>query len=330
MDGLIRRCRMSTKRTPLFATYLIQNTLWSIEYAGIDGIRMDTYTYPDKNFMSRWVEEVLNEYPQFNIVGEVWFENNIAKTAYWQRGSKNKDGYQSTLPSVTDFPLCFTVPKALNEPAGFDTGLRKLYNTLCQDFIYPDPNNNLIFLDNHDMTRFFLSVRRDIRKLKMGLAFLLTTRGIPELYYGTELLMDGDGAYHPNIRKDFPGGWPGDNANGFTAARRTAEQNEVLWGTSKNFWIGESHRPQFTMGSSCIIFRRTMSMLYFRYDAKNCVMVVLNANDSEKTLNTTPFLKSLKSFTKGPRSLRTRYGNRFDLKNFAMDGAHSGVGMTKQ
>ena len=184
----------------LFATYLIQNTLWWIEYAGIDGIRMDTYPYPDKNFMSRWVQEVLSEYPQFNIVGEVWFENNISNTAYWQRGSNNKDGYQSTLPSVTDFPLCFTIPKALNEPTGFDTGMRKLYNTLCQDFIYPDPSNNLIFLDNHDMTRFFLSVGRDIRKLKMGLAFLLTTRGIPQLYYGTELLMDGDGAYHPNIQ----------------------------------------------------------------------------------------------------------------------------------
>ena len=282
---------------PLFATYLIQNTLWWIEYAGIDGIRMDTYPYPDKNFMARWVQEVLKEYPQFNIVGEVWFENNIANTAYWQRGSKNKDGYQSTLPSVTDFPLCFTVPKALNEPVGFDTGMRKLYNTLCQDFIYPDPNNNLIFLDNHDMTRFFLSVGRDIRKLKMGLAFLLTTRGIPELYYGTELLMDGDGAYHPNIRKDFPGGWPGDNANGFTAAGRTADQNEV-YGYLKKLLAWRKSQTSIHNGKLLHYIPQDNVYAYFRYDAKNCVMVVLNANDSEKTVNTTNFSQPLKSFTK--------------------------------
>ena len=107
----------------LFATYLIQNTLWWIEYSGIDGIRMDTYPYPDKKFMSRWVSEVLNEYPRFNIVGEVWFEN-ITSTAYWQKGSNNKDGYESSLPSVTDFPFCFSVPKALNEPTGWNTGMR--------------------------------------------------------------------------------------------------------------------------------------------------------------------------------------------------------------
>ncbi len=283
---------------PLFATYLIQNTLWWIEYAGIDGIRMDTYPYPDKNFMAHWADEVLKEYPQFNIVGEVWFENNIANTAYWQRGSKNKDGYQSTLPSVTDFPLCFTVPKALNEPVSFDTGMRKLYNTLCQDFIYPDPNNNLIFLDNHDMTRFFLSVGRDIRKLKMGLAFLLTTRGIPELYYGTELLMDGDGAYHPNIRKDFPGGWPGDNANGFTAAGRTADQNEV-YGYLKKLLAWRRSQTSIHNGKLLHYIPQDNVYVYFRYDAKKCVMVALNANDSEKTVNTANFSQPLKSFTKG-------------------------------
>jgi len=282
----------------LFATYLIQNSLWWIEYAGIDGIRMDTYPYPDKKFMSRWVEEVLLEYPKFNIVGEVWFENNISNTAYWQRGSKNKDGYQSTLPSVTDFPLCFTIPKALNEPTGFDTGLRKLYNTLCQDFIYPDPNGNLIFLDNHDMTRFFLSVKKDIRKLKMGLAFLLTTRGIPQLYYGTELLMDGDGGYHPNIRKDFPGGWPGDNANAFTAAGRTTDQNEV-YSYLKKLLDWRKSQTIIHSGKLLHYIPQDNVYVYFRYDGKKCVMIVLNANDNKKTLNTSPFSQVLKSFTKG-------------------------------
>jgi glycosidase len=157
----------------LFAHYLIQNTLWWIEYAGIDGIRMDTYPYPDKNFMSRWAKEVLDEYPKFNIVGEVWIDN-VATTAYWQKGAQNGDGYESNLPSVTNFPLCFAIPKALNEEGGWETGMRRLYNLLSQDFAYPDPNNNVIFLDNHDMSRIFLSLQRDVKKLKMALTFLLT------------------------------------------------------------------------------------------------------------------------------------------------------------
>ena len=279
----------------IFATYLIQNTLWWIEYAGIDGIRMDTYPYPYKNFMSRWVQEVMNEYPQFNIVGEVWFENSVASTAYWQRGSKNKDGYESTLPSVTDFPLCFTLPKALTEPPGFDTGMRKLYNLLSQDFVYPNPNDNLIFLDNHDMTRFFLSIGRDIRKLKMGLALLLTTRGIPQIYYGTELLMDGDGGHHPNVRKDFPGGWPGDEANGFTAAARTKDQNDV-YDYIKKLLSWRKSQPVIHNGKLMHFIPQDNVYVYFRHDARKAVMVVLNASDSEKTLDLARFEEVLISF----------------------------------
>jgi glycosidase len=216
------------QENPLFATYLIQNTLWWIEYAGIDGIRMDTHPYPDKDFMSRWAGEVMRAYPSFNIVGEVWLQNSIPATAYWQKGMKNADGYDSNLPTVTDFPFCFTVAQALNEAGGWDSGMRRLYNLLSQDFIYPAAANNLTFLDNHDMTRFFLLVKRDLKKYKMGLTFLLTTRGIPEIYYGTELLMDGDGGHHPDIRKDFPGGWPGDKVNAFTKEGRTSAQNEAF------------------------------------------------------------------------------------------------------
>jgi neopullulanase len=287
----------------LFATYLIQNTLWWIEYAGIDGIRMDTYPYPDKNFMSRWVQEVMNEYPKFNIVGEVWFENSAPSTAYWQRGSKNKDGYESTLPSVTDFPLCFTIPKALTEPAGFDTGMRKLYNLLSQDFVYPNPNDNLIFLDNHDLTRFFLSIGKDVRKLKMGLALLLTTRGIPQIYYGTELLMDGDGGHHPNVRKDFPGGWPGDEANAFTATGRTKDQNDVYEYTKKLLSWRKS-QPVIHNGKLLHFIPQDNVYVYFRNDTKTTVMVVLNASDSEKTLDLARFEEVLISF-KGAKDVIT-------------------------
>lgn len=279
-----------------FATYLIQNTLWWIEYSGIDGIRMDTYPYPDKNFMSRWVKEVMSEYPKFNIVGEVWIDN-IATTAYWQKGSKNSDGYESNLPSVTDFPLCFSIPKALNEEGGWETGMRRLYNVLSQDFAYPDPNNNLIFLDNHDMTRIFLSLQRDVKKLKMALAFLLTTRGIPELYYGTELLMDGDGGYHPNVRMDFPGGWSGDKVNAFTPDGRTQEQNDVL-NYLKNLLDWRKSQEVIHNGKLTHYIPEDNVYVYFRHNASKTVMIVLNANGSEKTLETKRFAKNIGAFKK--------------------------------
>ncbi len=271
----------------LLATYLIQNSLWWIEFAGLDGIRMDTHPYPDKNFMSRWCKAVIDEYPAFNIVGEVWI-NSIPTTAYWQKGMINKDGYQSNLPTVTDFPFCFTVAQALNEQPGWDTGMRRLYTLLSQDFIYPDPNRNLTFLDNHDMTRFFLSVGRDINKFKMGLAFLLTTRGIPELYYGTELLMDGDGGHHPNIRKDFPGGWEGDATNAFSSQGRSAEQNEAFDYMKKllNWRKGEK---AIHSGKLTHFIPEDNIYVYFRYDGSKTIMVAMNANTATKKLSAQRF-----------------------------------------
>ncbi|WP_276374911.1 glycoside hydrolase family 13 protein [Chryseolinea sp. H1M3-3] len=279
---------------PLFATYLIQNTLWWIEHSGIDGIRMDTYPYPDKNFMASWVKDVMYEYPSFNIVGEVWIDN-IATTAYWQKGSKNSDGYESTLPAVTDFPLCFSIPKALNEPGSWDTGMRRLYNVLSQDFAYPNANGNLIFLDNHDMTRIYLSLQRDMRKMKMALAFLLTTRGIPQLYYGTELLMDGDGGYHPNVRKDFPGGWNGDPANAFSASGRTPEQNEI-YDYLKNLLHWRKSEPTVYAGKLTHYIPEDNIYVYFRHYEDKAIMVVLNANDMKKELVTERFHEHMKPF----------------------------------
>jgi glycosidase len=282
---------------PLFATYLIQNTLWWIEYAGLDGIRMDTYPYPDKDFMARWIQEVKNEYPKFNIVGEAWL-NNIPNIAYWQKGMTNKDGYESTLPSVTDFPFCFAVPQALNEAGGWDNGMARLYNLLCQDFIYPNANNNVTFVDNHDMTRFFLLCNRDVKKFKMGLTFLLTTRGIPELYYGTELLMDGDGGYHPNIRKDFPGGWKGDGINAFTKEGRTAEQNDAF-DFLKTLLNWRKNSPVISEGKLTHYIPEDNIYVYFRYNADKRVMVVMNGNNTEKTLNTKRFAENLQGVTAG-------------------------------
>lgn len=285
------------QRNPLFATYLIQNTLWWIEHAGIDGIRMDTHPYPDKDFMSRWCKEVLEEYPSFNIVGEVWI-NSIANTAYWQKGMINKDGYQSNLPTVTDFPFYFTIEQAFNEGTGWDTGMRRLHTLLSQDYLYPNPNHNLIFLDNHDLTRTFRTLKRDVNKLKMALTFMLTTRGIPQLYYGTELLMDGDGGHHPNVRLDVPGGWAGDKTNAFTREGRTAEQNDMYDYMSK-LMMWRKGEKVIHNGKLTHYIPEDNIYVYFRYDDAKTVMVVLNANTQSKTLDTARFKGSLASFKQG-------------------------------
>jgi neopullulanase len=282
---------------PLFATYLIQNTLWWIEYAGLDGIRMDTYPYPDKDFMARWARAVFEEYPSFNIVGEAWV-NYIPTTAYWQKDMVNNDKYQSNLPSVTDFAFCSAVPQALHEQGGWDTGMSRLYNLLAQDFIYPNANGNLTFVDNHDMTRFFLSCGKDLNKFKLGLAFLLTTRGIPQLYYGTELLMDGDGGHHPNVRKTVPGGWKGDQVNSFTAEGRTREQNEAFnyLRTLLNY---RKSQPALHNGKLTHYIPEDNIYVYFRSTKQSTVMVILNGNTTERDLNTARFRENIGASTSG-------------------------------
>jgi glycosidase len=281
---------------PLFATYLIQNSLWWIEYAGLDGIRMDTYPYTDKKFMARWSQVLRDEYPAFNMVGESWIES-VPATAYWQKGTVNRDGYASQLPAVTDFPFCFSIPKALNEEGGWDKGLYHLYNTLSQDFVYPDANQNLTFLDNHDMTRFLTSVKGDVNKLKMAQAFLLTTRGIPQLYYGDEILMEGDAASHPDVRKDFPGGWPEDPKNAFTAAGKTQAQNEAF-NYLKKLLNWRKSKPVIHLGKLTHYIPEENIYVYFRHNEKESVMVVMNGNNKASQLSTKRFAENLSGYTK--------------------------------
>lgn len=276
---------------PMMATYLIQNSLWWIGYAGLDGIRMDTYPYPDKEFMSQWARTVLDEFPNFYIVGEVWI-SAVATTAYWQKGMVNRDGYQSFLPAVTDFPLHAAMPAAMNEKEGYDNGLARLYFLLSQDFLYPDPNKLLTFLDNHDLTRFFNTVGKDPAKFKLALTFLLTTRGTPQLYYATELMMDGDAMSHPDIRRDFPGGWKEDPANAFTVEGRTVEQNEIFNYTRKLLNWRKSN-PTFQGGKLTHYVPESNVYVYFRSKGSSRVMVVLNGSEKEVKLATARFSESL-------------------------------------
>lgn len=281
----------------LLATYLIQNSIWWVEYVQLDGIRMDTHPYPYKDFMGDWCKAVLNEYPNFNIVGEVW-EERVLLTSYFQRNSKNPDGYEGNLPSVTDFPLKSALNIAFNEKDGWEEGLTRIYYALIQDFAYTEPNNNVIFLDNHDLTRFATSVGGDINKQKMGFATLLTMRGIPQLFYGGELGMLGDGGNHGKLRMDMPGGWKGDTRSVFTEAGRTKEENE-LFNYAKTIMNWRKSKTVIHEGKLMHFIPENGIYVYFRYTDSESVMVILNNNNEEKTLTTQRFSERLQGFNSG-------------------------------
>ena len=213
------------------ARYLIQSSIWWIEYAGINGIRQDTHPYADFDFMSQWCKEVLDEYPYFNIVGETWLNSNVL-VSYWQKDSRLAAPLNSNLPTVMDFPLQALMNQAFDEETGeWGGGLYKLYDYQTQDLVYANPMNLLTFLDNHDTSRFAQTdeMAKNLKRYKQAMVFLLTTRGIPQIYYGTEILMTGDkGKGDGDLRKDFPGGWQGDTRNCFAKNGRTALENEAF------------------------------------------------------------------------------------------------------
>ncbi|MEJ6475442.1 glycoside hydrolase family 13 protein [Pseudoalteromonas piscicida] len=209
------------------SNYLIQNAIWWIEYAGLSGIRVDTYSYSDKTFLSEWTERIMKEYPNFNIVGEEWTPNP-AVASYWQRGKQNRDGYMSSLPSVMDFSLQEALIQALNEEESWNTGWIKVYQSIANDFQYPDPDNLLVFADNHDMSRVYSQLKQDLDKVKLAMSLLLTTRGIPQIYYGTEVLLDNTPSNdHGDIRIDFPGGFPGHQQDAKTGKGLNPSQQEM-------------------------------------------------------------------------------------------------------
>lgn len=216
------------QRNPFMANYIIQNSIWWVETLNLSGIRQDTYPYPDKTFMSNWAGAIMNEYPNFSIVGEEWSTNPLL-IAYWQEGHDNKDGYDSNLKSTMDFAMQKNTMDALNEAEKWDTGLVKIYEGLANDFAYASPKDIMVFPDNHDMSRIFTQLKGDVPNTKMALSYLLTLPRIPQLYYGTEILMNdfekpGD---HGLIRTDFPGGWQGDAVNAFTGEGLTEDQKDM-------------------------------------------------------------------------------------------------------
>ncbi len=298
------------------ANYLIQNSIWWIETTGLDGIRQDTYPYPYKDFMARWMQRILKEYPEYNVVGEVWM-NNPASIAYWLENDRNPDGYHSHLTNVFDFPLMFAVSKAFNESDAWSTGLAEIYDVLSRDFNYSNPDALVVFPDNHDIGRIFTKLGNDIKKWKMAMTLIATVRGIPQIYYGTEILMTGDkNNGDAFIRKDFPGGWPGDTLNAFTKNGRTAQQEEAFefvktlfnWRKTKDV-IHSGKMKQFIPDNHIYV--------YFRYNENDKVMVIFNNSVKQEKVDVNRYSEMIESDTKGVSVID---GKTYDLtKSFVMN-----------
>lgn len=268
------------QRNPYVANFLIQHALWTTETYGIDGWRVDTYKYCDEQFLNNINTALYREFPGITVFGEAWV-NSIVGNAYFTQNNIATP-FKHNANGVIDFQSCFAMLSAMNLAQGWTEGINKIYMTLTQDIVYKNPMNNCIFLDNHDMDRVFSVVGEDWSKLKMGISWLLTMRGIPQLYYGTEVLMKNlKTTTDAMVREDFPGGWSNDASNKFTKAGRTEKENEAFNYTST--------LAKFRKSSSALTTGKTMQFIpkdgvyiYFRYDAKQTVMVI--ANTGEKAI----------------------------------------------
>ena len=285
------------QENPHLMRYLIQNSIWWIEYSKIDGIRMDTYPYADMMPMAQWITDVQKEYPGYNIVGEAWY-GDVAGTAYWQRGSHiNKQG-DPNLPTVMDFPTMIIATQAFHENTlEYGQGLNKIYNRLSLDYLYENPQNVLTFLDNHDTDRFLLTKPENLGAWKQGMAFLLTTRGIPQIYYGTELLMYGDKKKSDgDVRKDVPGGFPGDTTNEFSKEGRTALQNEAIDFLSKVAEWRKGNKA-ISQGSLIHFMPENGMYVYERRHNDRRAIVIMNGTDSELTIDMSIYAEILPAGT---------------------------------
>ena len=273
------------QRNPFMAKYIIQNSIWWIETLGLGGIRQDTYPYPDKEFMSNWAGSIMNEYPNFSIVGEEWSYNPLL-VGYWQKGAKNKDGYESNLKSTMDFPMQKNIIDGIKEEETWGTGLVKIYEGLANDFHYATPNDIMIFLDNHDENRMFTALKEDATNAKMALSYMLMLPRIPQIYYGTEILMDdtakpGD---HGLIRTDFPGGFKGDKINAFTGNGLSDAKKEMQSFVSKV--LNYRKNSEAIQNGKTIHFAPFMGTYFlFRIKDNETVVHIINKNEEPITID---------------------------------------------
>lgn len=306
------------QNNPFMLTYLKQFAIWWLEFSGLDGIRVDTYPYNEPAKAAEWTKAVMSEYPNLNIVGECWM-HSPAEVAYWQSGTLNHDGYDSGLPSVMDFTMHDAVSVAFNEDEqGWDRGVGQLWHTLTLDYLYGNPQNLVIFAENHDTQRFSTIVGNDINKYKLAFTFLLTTRGIPQLYYGSEILMGGDkGVGDGDIRREMPGGWPDHTRNAFTAQGRTDTENEV-YNYIKKLIHWRNQNPVIHTGRLLHFVPQDNVYTYFRINNEKTVMVIINNNPDEQIIDPAKFNQGIAAFSTGKDVIS---GKIFNLnQTFELEG----------
>lgn len=279
---------------PYMANFLIQNCIWHIETFGIDGVRLDTYTYNDLNFANRCNEAILNEFPKMSIFGEIMV-HGVANQAYFEQNNIETP-FKSNLPSVVDFQsLYYGIIPALTQPFGWTDGVNKLYYTLSSDFLSKNPMQKVLILDNHDEPRFFSVVGENVEKQKMGFQWLLTCRGIPQLYYGSEVLVKGFKAPDGLVRSDFPGGWSTDTKNAFTGKGLTDDEKSTQDLVRK--------LANFRKTSSALTTGKLMHYVpvdglyvYFRYDEKQTIMCVMNTSNDAKEVDFQKYIERTEGF----------------------------------
>lgn len=281
------------QRNPFLATYLIQNSLWWIEYADLSGLRTDTYSYSDKDFLARWSQRIMDEYPKLNIVGEEWSMNpNII--AYWQRDKLNHDNYRSSMPSMMDFPVYQALHTSLIGDAGKPADMMTMYEAIANDFIYPHPDQLTIFEGNHDTPRIFSALNEDVALNKLAFVMLATLRGIPQMFYGAEILMTSpkqrdDG----KVRGDFPGGWNGDQVNAFSVKNLSVAQQDMQTFVRRLFnW--RKQQTAIHTGKLIHFLPENNCYVYFRIAGEKSVMVVINRNDKNTELDLARFAEILR------------------------------------
>ena len=267
------------QKNPQMANYLIQNSIWWVETLDLGGIRQDTYPYPDKEFMSKWAGAIMNEYPNFSIVGEEWSLNPLL-VGYWQKGANNKDGYESNLTSTMDFPMQRAIVDALNEDEEWDKGFVKMYEGLANDFHYANPSDIMIFPDNHDMSRIYTQLNENVKNTKMALGYMLALPRITQIYYGTEILMNdtakpGD---HGLIRTDFPGGWKGDKVNAFTG-KGLSKNQKSMQSFVKKVLNYRKNSEAIHSGKTVHFAPKDGVYVLFRVSDDEVVTVILNKNE---------------------------------------------------
>lgn len=283
------------QNNPFVRRYITQSHIWWIEYAGLDGFRLDTYAYNDAGYMAEWAKEIKAEYPSFTFFAETWV-HGVPNQVFFTQGNTVNRGFDTELPGVTDFQTLWGINEALNGKFGWNEGVNKLYTTLASDFVYQDASRNVVFLDNHDLSRFYSVIGEDINKYKMGIAWLLTTRGIPQLYYGTEILMKNFASPDGLVREDFKGGWDKDKTNKFLSAGRTDKENEAF-NYLKTLANYRKHNEVLQTGKLMQYVPEDGVYVYFRYNAEKTVMIIMNTNNTEKEISTARFVQRMQGFT---------------------------------